>query len=280
MSRLIRYHKKRGNLKNDILQIAVSDFHSGSNYALFLGRRWNGRKTSHVPMGNQPEIRKQFIKFGEAVRNRRKGKQIVLIHNGDAIDGDHHQSGDVCTVNSLEQADIHIELMNELQKMIRWQRGDRMYYTRGTQVHVNEFETYIAEQMNAELHDLLELETNGVTSWFAHHGPGAGAGANEGNAMRNWIKNVYFDALKDGRKTPDIIYTGHVHNPTYAALSVRSSGFKFRNIHGVILPSWQGKTSYAWRIASMNRNKIGGVIHEIKADGTISVPDFIVMDNK
>lgn len=259
--------------------MAISDCHSGSNYALFLDREWHGLKTSHVPRAVQQQIRKKFVEFAELVKRRRKGKRIVLVHNGDAIDGDHHHSGDVCTINSIEQANIHIELMNELQKRIGWQRGDEMHYTRGTQVHVNEYESYIAEQMNAQLHELLELEVNGVMSWFVHHGPGAGKGANEGNPIRNWLKDIYFDALKDGRPAPDIVYTGHVHNPTYSPLSVREAGFRYRLIHGIILPSWQAKTPYAWRKASASRNKIGGVIHEIKADGTITVPEFAVMDN-
>ena len=258
--------------------MAVSDLHSGSNYALFLDRHWHGIHTSHVPRALQVEIRRKFIDYCEHVKARRKNKQVKLIHNGDAIDGDHHHSGDVCTVNSLEQADIHIELMNELQKRIGWQRGDEIYYTVGTQVHVNEYEKYIAEQMNSTVSYMLELESNGTKSVFVHHGPGAGLGANEGNAMRLWLKNIHLESQKDGRESPDIVYTGHVHSPTYAVMPMRGEGFKYRMLHGVILPSWQGKTNYAWRRASMQRNRIGGVVHEIKADGTICIPDFVVMD--
>lgn len=267
-------------MNKDTLLVAVSDFHTGSNYALFLDHEWHGIKTSHIPRSSQIEIRKHFVEFTKLVKKRRNGKRVILVHNGDAIDGDHHHSGDVCTVDALEQAKIHIELMGELQERIGWQRGDKLYYTRGTQTHVNQFENYIAEETNAEFDELLELDINGALFWFVHHGPGAGAGANEGNSMRNWLRNVYYDALKDGRRSPDVLYTGHVHNPTYSTLSVRSPGFVFRNMHGVILPSWQGKTFYAWKRASVSRNKIGGVIHEVKADGTIAVPEFSVMDGK
>lgn len=51
----------------------------------------------------------------------------------------------------------------------------------------------------------------------------------------------------------------------------------FKIIHGVILPSWQQKTRYAWQAAPVARNKIGGVYQEIKADGTICNPVFSVM---
>lgn len=266
----------------DTLQVIVSDWHSGSNQALFLPREWHGQKTSHIPRSGQIKIRKHFEIYAEEVRNARRGKKVKLVHNGDAIDGDHHHSGDVCTLNPLEQADIHVELMQEFQKRIDWQAGDELYYTRGTQTHVNEMENYIGRELNAVpdgeffVWDLLEMETNGVLSWFVHHGPRRGEGANEGNTVRSWLRNIYFEALKDHRRVPDIVYTGHVHDPTYSNYVYRDR-MEFRVMHGVILPSWQLKTTYAWMKAPVSKNKIGGVYHEIKTDGTITVPHFSVM---
>jgi hypothetical protein len=111
-----------------------------------------------------------------------------------------------------------------------------------------------------------------------HHGPSRGKGANEGNPVINWLKNIYYDALKDGSQTPDIIYTGHVHDPTYASWAWRGQNFTWHQMHGVILPSWQMKTTYAWMKAPVSKNRIGGVYQEIKADGTIAIPKFCVMD--
>jgi hypothetical protein len=271
--------------RKDILQVVISDTHSGSNYALFLNRHWQGLKgNNHTPTSKQMRIRAQWERFAEEVRQARQGKKVVLVHNGDAIDGDHHASGDVCTLNPKEHADIHIELMNELQRLIEWQRGDELYYTRGTQTHVNEYEYYIGEQLNAvpdgEFYcwDMLPLLSNGVLSWFVHHGPRAGEGANEGNTMRNWLKTIYFDALKDGKRIPGILYTGHVHQPTYSTYVYRER-MEFHTMHGVILPSWQLKTYYAWEKAPVSKNKIGGVVHEIKADGTVTIPRFSVMES-
>jgi len=272
-------------LNKDTLQIVVSDFHSGSNYALFPDRVWTGDNgNTHAPNSIQIMIRKHFEAFCAVARAKRKNKRVVLVHNGDAIDGDHHQSGDVCTLDDFKQADIHIELMNELQKRIDWQRGDRIYYSRGTKTHVSGREDYIGQQMNAVpsndgyVHDIVQLNENGVLSWFAHHGPRKGKGPNRGNSLRAWIKNIYYEAIEDGREFPDIVYTGHVHDPDYATYSARLKSFRFKNMHGVILPSWQAKTSYAYMVAPVSVNRIGGVLHEIKADGTICVPEFCVME--
>ncbi len=269
----------------DVMRVVVSDFHSGSNYALFLPREWHGVKTSHIPRSKQIKIREHFEKFCDEIAAKRGDKKIELIHNGDSIDGDHHHSGDVCTQYPMEQADIFIELINEMQRRIGWRRGDEIYLTRGTQVHVNEHENYIGEQLNAvpdgDLYvwDLLELQTNGTLSWFVHHGPGRGKGANEGSPVKAWLKNIFYDALNDRRNAPDIVYTGHVHDPTYNSHVYREK-MEFKTMHGVILPSWQMKTTYAHMKAPVSKNKIGGVYHDIKADGTITTPQFCVMDTE
>lgn len=266
----------------DTIHVTLSDMHSGSNHALFLGRQWNGLNTSHYPRSEQIRIRNHWLSFAGKVAAVRKNKAVRLVVNGDCIDGDHHNSGDVCTVNPLEQADINIELLTEFQKLIKWQRGDELYITKGTQVHTGDWEDYIGREMGAQmdgdLHafDALTLQTNGVIFWFVHHGAVAGGGANEGNTLRNWLKNIYYDALKDQSQIPDVVYSGHVHNPTYSTFTYRQ-GMQFKNMHGVILPSWQGKTRYAFMRAPVSRSKIGGIWQEVKADGTISVPTFCIM---
>jgi hypothetical protein len=270
----------------DVLQVVISDTHSGSNYALFLDRVWRGRQTSHDPSSKQIEIRKHFNEFGAYVRERRKGKRVILVHNGDAIDGDHHNSGDVCSRSTDEQADIHIEIMTSLQTAIGWQAGDKLYYTRGTKIHVEAKEDYIGNELNAVMDgdrwawEVLQLETNGVLSWFLHHGPKKGKGANRGNGLRNWMRNIYYECLEDNQRPPDIIYTGHVHDPDFAVYAMRNHGhFSFRLMQGVILPSWQMKTVYAYEKAPVSRNRIGGVVHEIKADGVVGIPEFFIMGN-
>lgn len=267
----------------DTLLVSLSDMHSGSNFALFLDHSWHGRKTSHTPRAAQIKIRERFELFAAEVMIARQGKRVRLVHNGDAIDGDHHNSGDVCTIDTQEQARIHIELMEEFKSRIGWQAGDELYYTRGTQTHVNEMENFIGENVGAVadgeyyVFDLLKLTVNDVAIWYVHHGPSGGDGANEGNALRNWLRNIYINALKDGTAIPDIVYTGHVHTPTYAPLSVRLKDFTYKNIHGIILPSWQLKTAYAWQKAPVSKNRIGGVMQEVKSDGVIAVPKFSVM---
>jgi len=273
-------------MNTDVINVVLSDMHSGSNYALFLDREWKGTKeNNHTPTSKQQKIRECYEAFAFDVYKARQGKTIKLVHNGDAIDGDHHRSGDVCTLNPIDQADIHIELVNEFQKRIGWQAGDELYYTRGTQTHVNELENYIGRELNAVpegdfyVHNLLKLDVNGTTSWFAHHGPGRGDGPNEGNPMRNWLRNIQTESMKDQSAPPDVVWTSHVHYPTYGSYVYRTK-MNFKTIHGIITPAWQKKTAFGWQVAAVKQEKIGGVYQEIKADGTIALPYFRVMEGE
>ncbi len=271
-------------MNKDTLLVTISDPHIGSIFALTVGRIWQGKQTAEIhPTSEQVKIRKHLLKFAGEVKEARKNKRVVFVVNGDVIDGDHHHSGDVFTVDMMEMSDLAIEIIAEFQKLIGWQRGDELYITRGTDVHTKNFENYIGRELGAMMagdfyvHDLLKLQINGQEVWYVHHGPRLGMGANEGNALRNWLKAIYFDCIKDGQKHPDIVFTGHVHQPGYAPYETREK-MVYKLMHGIITPSWQMKTRYAHMAAPVAKNKIGGVYQLITAGGMIGTPVFSVLE--
>lgn len=268
----------------DTLLVTMSDLHAGSVYALTVDRVWQGQKTAEIyPNSGQIKIRQQFVKFADEVREARKDKKVRLVLNGDLIDGEHHNSGDVFTTDMLEMSDVAIEIVTEFKKRIDWRAGDELYVTRGTDVHTKNFENYIGRELDSVMDgdfyvfDMLTLETHGVQAIFTHHGPKNGQGANESNALTNWLRNLYFTCLKDGERHPDIVYSGHVHQPNYAVFAPRSR-MQFKLMHGVVTPSWQMKTRYAYMAAPVAKNKIGGVYQVITSAGLVGVPQFSVME--
>lgn len=273
-------------MKNtDTLHVVMSDLHSGSIHALTVNRIWRGQKTSDIyPTSAQIKIRAQFEKFADEVRITRKDKKVRVIMNGDQIEGHHHGGGEIFTNDELEMAEISAELINEFKTRIDWQQGDEIFVVRGTTVHVKSLENFIGKQVNAVMdgdfyvHEKLLLDTNGVTSIFAHTGPSVGKGQNEGNSLRNFLNNYYVTCTKDGQPCPSIFYFGHVHQPYYSVIEERQPGFIFRTLHGIITPSWQFKTTYALDKMPMARNRIGGVMQLITADGMIGTPIFSVME--
>jgi hypothetical protein len=256
--------------------------HSGGSTALFPNRFWQFQHKNHTPTPKQKTIFEHFDKCAQYALQERKGRNLIVVHDGDAIDGYHHMTEQVVTQNKQEQSEIHQELMDYFLRAIRFKKAeDTLYYVNGTEVHTGSFENAIAKDMGAKrnpeggyVYDHLELTINRRLLWFAHHGKGRGTGANEGNGLRNFLRDVYWDCRKRDQIPPDCIVTGHTH--TYIVRE--KSGF--REMHGVIAPSWQMKTRYGYRVAAVEVNEIGAVCLTIGADGEMSKPKFLLMPTK
>ena len=257
----------------NVLLVSLSDMHSGGSTALFPDKsmtlKYDDKNAMRLtPSPEQKKLYKHFLQCAERVRKLADGRRIIIVHNGDAIEGMHHNSVQVMTPSPRHQSQIHIELMGTFLDRVGFsvKRGDELHYTSGTESHTGWEEYGIAghfSALGAQYHDELKLKVNGLEIWYTHHGANAGKGANEGNAHRNWLRDIYFDALKCKASPPDLVITSHFHKCTYNSYS---DSFQ-HTIHGVILPSWQQKTRYAFRAAPFQRNDIGLVTTTITEDG-------------
>ena len=274
--------------RKDTVIVALSDLHSGGTTALFPSRFMQFEHTNHTPTDKQKEMFAHFAHCAEIIAKQRNKKRLIVIVDGDAIDGVHHGSLQIVTQQKTEQRDIHIDLMDFFLREVKFNKnkGDKLYYVTGTEIHVNGNENIIGEDLEAEKNgelyafDMLDIEINGRRVWAAHHGTAAGKGANKGNALRNGLKNLYFDCLNEKITPPDLYVTGHVHDPFYETYN-QWSGDDIHVLHGIILPSWQQKTRFAYKVAPTARNKIGLAHFEITAKGDILQPKFELMkDNR
>jgi predicted phosphodiesterase len=277
-------------LNKDTLVTVLSDMHSGGSTALFPNRFWQSTTTehNHTPTHKQASMYRHFENCMEYAAQNRKGKRLIVVHDGDAIEGVHHNSIQVITQNKSEQAGLHIDLMDTFLQRARFSKknGDLLYYVSGTETHTGDVEQSIAKDLSAEknpeggrIFDHLELNINGRILWFVHHGKGRGKGANEGNELRNWLRDVFWDCMKVKKQPPDVVVTGHTHTPTWNTYVARNVN-DFHMIHGVICPSWQMKTRYGYKVAPVERNEIGAAFVEIKADGEIRTPSILMMEIK
>lgn len=273
------------NYQNTLLT-TLSDMHSGGSTALFINRQWQDEYQNHTPTERQRRIYEVFEQCMEYAKAKRENKRLIVVHNGDAIEGLHHNSIQVAVMNKKSQAAIHTELMDTFLTAASFDRdrGDRLFYVRGTEVHVEDMENDIAADLGAEpkdpatgvfVYDHLELNVNGRKVWYVHHGKDRGKGANEGNTLRNWLRDIKYDCEKVGVEPPDLIFSGHTHTPGYNTFVYRK-GDGFNVLHGVICPSWQEKTRYGYKVAPVERNEIGAVFVEVTAGGDIRIPRFIL----
>lgn len=277
---------KEATLKiEDTILAVLSDMHTGSSTALFPARGFKakGMDGNHVsPNDKQREIYPVFIRFAGEVAKARKGKRLIIVHNGDAIDGFHHGSLQESLFNTQDQSDAHKLLMGEFIRRVGRNKGDELYYVRGTEVHVGQNENEIAKELGAvkasedtHVHGILELNINGMIHCFAHHGKARGAGQNEGNSLRNFLRDIRSDREKDGLPRIDVLWSGHTHGHTYNTHIARQRN-DFHVMHGVICPSFQAKTTYALGKVPMAVNSVGGVYARITADGMMDKPRFVV----
>ncbi len=258
--------------------------HSGGSTALFPNKFWQFEHGNHTPTPQQKSMFEHFDKCAVQAGKLRKDKRLIVVHDGDALEGVHHGSLQVITYNKDEQAELHEDLMDHFLTKADFdrKRGDRLYYVRGTESHTDDKEQEIAKSLSAEkaesgkrIFDHLEIEVNGRVIWFVHHGPKKGEGAPEGNALRLWLGRIYWTCIKDGKRPPDMILTGHVHTPVYNTYVMG-----FHTIHGVICPSWQAKTRFAYKVAPVEKNEIGAVFIQIMADGEIKAPVIMTKETE
>lgn len=270
----------------DVLLVSLSDMHSGSERALFppwIVKKEKTAANDHDPSGmagsaQQIKIFNHFKHCASEVKERIGNKRLVIVHDGDATEGIHHNTIQIMSVNPNDHVNIHIELMDYFLKTSGFskKRGDELHYVTGTESHTGNMERAIADYydyIDAGFHDELRMKINNRMVCYTHHGGSAGDGQNEGDAYRNWLKRIYFNNLKDGKPQPDIIYTGHVHKPIYTSYVQ-----DYHTIHGIILPSWQMKTRFAYRVAPFQKNSIGMTMTEITAESDIRIMKPLVME--
>lgn len=278
----------------DTLLVVLSDMHTGGSTALFpsKGFKGTGRQGNLILQNDkQKEIHPIFTRMMGEVAKARKGKRMIVVNLGDAIDGFHHGSMQETLFNVKDQCAAHIELMQEFLQRVGFNRkgGDELYYVRGTEVHVGDTENDIGKELGAihsyidpatkkkqYIHEVLELNINGKINYFIHHGKGRGDGPNEGNALRNFLRNVRDNREKDGLNQIDILWSGHTHGHAWESHRKRMSNGNFHEMHGIICPSWQSKTVWALGKVPMAINSVGGTYLSIGVDGQIGVPRFVV----
>jgi len=274
----------------DARLIPLSDWHTGGSTALFpfynkgddLGGfdphpkmtgengGWKFKHSTYTPTAKQYTMFQHLKKCAEQIAERRTDERFIIVQSGDATDGDHHKTPQLVTRNISEQNSVHIWLMKFFMHKIGFDKskGDKLFYGNGTEVHDGDEEDTIAQQLGAEIlpngddtFDFMEMDINGKLFNFLHQGAAAGRGLSTGNALHNFMKNLYFTCLEDGRRIPDCIISGHYHQDVYDVFTRKD-----KMMHGIILPPWQLKTRFGYRVAAAELDGVG-----IR---TVFVPEF------
>ena len=202
----------------------------------------------------QRAVWREWLKFWNEVGAARDeaGARLIIVLNGELADDNHHVTLQLITRNPQTQMAHAVEVLKPALDLLR--EGDRVYVTRGTEAHSGPsawMDEAIARDIGAtgETPDgpaswwQLLLNVEGVRIQVAHHPPPGGGRLPEARAR--WAiataGNIVRACVRRSEPIPHLIIYGHVHNP---ADSWDAEG----DCRVLVLPAWQLKTSYGFRI--------------------------------
>lgn len=222
-----------------------------SSFQLKLLERWNYFWNEFIP---------------EATRN----EPFAVIHNGDAIDGVHHNSVTQISHNLTDQKRIALGL---LKPIIDKCKG-RYYHIRGTEAHVGKSaqeEEDLAHSLGAIPNSQGQYARYDIRYMLGdklihalHHIGSTGSQAYEATAVHKELTESYLEACRWGQQPPDIIVRSHRHRSIEISMPTMKNGSNGETsvARAVVTPCWQGKTPFAWKIpgARLSTPQFGGLL--------------------
>lgn len=274
-------------MKRDTVIAFPADEHAGSPVGLLPGGQWsfvNGGY--HNPDTTQRMITRLWVDSWEKVAKARKGKRLVIVNVGDAVEGMHHNTTQVITPRVDEHERMHIASMGRALDIVNFdeKKGDLLYYVGGTPSHVGQggqSEERIARDLGAVpmvaptlpdgedgtyLWPRLLLDVNEKLFDIAHHGAGMGTRPwTRSNPMRGKLQSVYFEAMERGSKPPNVWIRAHRHVKVHD-IFMSSTGLR---IDGFVTPAFQSKTEFGYKVAGDMLASMGLLWFDISAAGQI-----------
>lgn len=235
----------------------VSDTHIGSHTAIALKEWLTDDGQSIVANPAQLWLLASWADYWDYVKSlcgikgRYRKNRLVVIHLGDIIEGRNHGSVQLMS-NVEDQMAMACELLRPLAAMA----DGGFYCTRGTEAHAGD-----AAQSEVRIcHEIGAKACEWELTLDIEDGPLLDCGHNGRAGRRDWTSSaagvaaeVAMDAAMAGQKIPDYVLRGHAH-------VVDDSGFKLNGIRAIMLPAWQLRTAFGFKVSPNKRSDIGGII--------------------
>jgi len=245
--------------------VIISDTHFGCQFAVCPPKvKLNEGGTYH-----QNKVQKKLYNmwnsfFNDFLPDTIKDKPFIFVHNGDIIDGTHHNSITQISHSITDQIKIACDMLAPIVKLPNC-KG--YYQVRGTEAHAgksHQYEEDIAIQLNAipneagifSRHDLW-IEINNKIINFSHHIGVTNSSQAETGSLQREIAEFYIEAGRYNIPKPNVIVRSHKH---------RFSKIDDRTTIALSTPAWQAITPFVWK-STFGRTKlpqIGGVILQVK----------------
>lgn len=254
----VRITSKRKGVEREIRNVVViSDTHVGCKLGLCHP---DGAKLDdggvYLPSRLQMKIWDCWEEFwGEWVPRSTRREPFAVVHNGDCIEGSHHQATTPWSNNLSDQTNHAYKVLKPVVDLCE----GRYFHIRGTEAHVGKSAREaedLAKRLGAVPNEEgqysrwdLWLRVLGKLCNFMHHVGTTSSAQHEASAVNAELAAIYMEAGRWGEEPPLIVVRSHRHS----AIEVRlpcDDGYATV----FVTPAWQLKTPHAWRIAGA-RNK-------------------------
>jgi hypothetical protein len=260
-----------------ILLAIVSDIHAGSTLAVCPPQIILDDGGVYAASKAQQWLWECWNDFWKRADTQRRelGAKLIVVFNGDAVEGDHHRSTQIMSGNPNAQA----QAWNEVIKVPLSLKPAHIIVMRGTAAHVGESasaEERIADGLRRDKRPVSGDPATGAASlwhWYAdihgvrldvtHHGRIGQREHTRASQVVLYAHDVHLSYTKRGEPPPHLAFRGHNH--------------KFADSYDACLPrvvatgAWQLGTSYVHKVAPDSIADIGGALVTIRADSTFTV---------
>ena len=235
--------------------VVVSDLHCGCQFGLCPGAvRLDGGGTYH-PSRLQKIVGEWWQEWQhDWLPVVCRGEPYVLVINGDALEGRHHNATTQLSQNIADHQRIAYDCLYSLRN-----NAAAAYYVRGTEAHggpAGEYEERLALQL-----DCVPDETGLYTRWelryktaggiidFQHHIATCGSNQYETTALCREYAIACEEAGRWGYEAPAVVARAHRHRQSETRVPTRGGyGICFTT------PGWQLKTPLTWRMAGSRQS--------------------------
>lgn len=243
--------------------IVVSDTHGGCRLGLCRpgGVKLDGGGKYHVS-GVQAKLWGHWTEFCDRwVPMVTKREPFILVHNGDALEGNHHGATTQISHNLADQADIAYDSLRRLVD-----KAAVYYHVAGTEIHVGASaaeESRLSQRLGSKPDSEgshvrwdLWIDLHGHLCHFAHHIGTTGSSSYEATAVGKEMVENYVESGRWGHRAAQVVVRSHRHR-FYEARHYGERGLQI----SVVTPAWQLKTPFVHRTAGrMSEPQIGGIL--------------------
>ncbi len=241
--------------------VILSDLHCGHELGL-TPPSWQ-YQTNNSELGDVAKLQQQCWNWYKQQIDI-VGKDVdVLVINGDLIDGRGEKSGstELITSDRTKQGIIATECIQE------W-NCDNIFITRGTPYHsgsAEQFEDMIAERLNANIDNVIELKVNNRIFNFRHKVGGSSVPYGKTSpVVKEAVWNL-INASYNEVKSADVVVRSHVHYMIINQDSMRYS---------ITTPALQLNSRYGQQQCT-GHTDFGFIVIDIYDDGEIKIKPYI-----